>query len=82
MGGAVPFLLFAFFAPFRGYSCLGLNLCVFAALREILFASIRGLERSPHIPARSDLGVKLGILQILLGHILSQAHIPVPVIRE
>ena len=62
------------------------SLCVFAALREILSVFFcgfsRDLEWPPHIPARSDLCVKLRILQVLLCHILSQAHIPVPIIRE
>jgi hypothetical protein len=38
---------FASFAPFRGYSSFPLPLCVFVALCEIVFASIRGpLSRS------------------------------------
>src|SRR5215469_11612132 len=39
---ALPF--FVPFVPFRGYSCLSLNLCVFASLREIFLISLRSLR--------------------------------------
>src|ERR1700751_5832002 len=52
------FSLFVLFAPFCGYSCLSVNLCVFAALREILIPSSRiPYVHSPHF--RITLGYRL-----------------------
>ena len=50
------------------------------SLRSV--AATSSSERAPDIPAGRDLGVELGILQVLLGYVLSQTQVFESVVGE